>query len=93
MYVNENVLVCRSVRFYSQRDEHYFFEWIQSIRSIARYDGVGEELYLYCHNTLISDDDLRELLALFYRYKIEMKQLAIFLHEKNKDWFAGSPKG
>jgi hypothetical protein len=30
---------------------------------------------------------LRELLALFYRYKIEMSQFSVFLSEKNKKWF------
>lgn len=41
----------------------------------------------------IVDNDLRELLALFYRYKIDMKQLRVFLNEQNKEWFYGRPKG
>jgi hypothetical protein len=30
---------------------------------------------------------LREILALFYRYNIDMKQLEIFLSDENKSWF------
>ena len=39
------------------------------------------------------DQDLREILALFYRYKIDMKQLVVFLNNKNKMWFFDPPKG
>lgn len=90
----ENVkLVCKSVWFYSKIDEEKFFEWVQDIKSIARINGVGDELYLFLTSSDIADDDLREIIALFYRYKIDMKQLTIFLNAKNKEWFFGSPKG
>jgi hypothetical protein len=86
-------LICKSVWFYSNIDEDLFFEWIKKIPSIIRCDGRGDELYLYVNNAHISDDDLRELLALFYRYKIDMRQLQVFLQPNNKEWFYGSPKG
>ncbi len=86
-------LTCKRVIFYSQLDEEKFFEWLQSIKAIIRVDGVGDKLYLYCKNKTISDEDLREIIALFYRYKVDMKQLAIFLNNKNKTWFLGSPRG
>jgi len=35
---------------------------------------------------------MRELLALFYRYKIDMKQLQIFLNKNNKQWFQDNTK-
>ena len=48
---------------------------------------------LYLENTQISDDDLTELLALFYRYKIkDMKQLQLFLNESNYKWFYENKK-
>ena len=86
--MNKNiVLMCKSVWFYSTTDEDLFFEWIKRIPSIVKYDGKGDELYLYFTSNTINDDDLRELLALFYRYKIDMKQLSVFLNEENKEWF------
>ena len=86
-------LVCKSVLYYSQIDEDLFFEWIKNISAIKKISGKGDELYLYFTSKQISDDDLRELLALFYRYKIDMKQLKIFLIDKNRAWFYGHPKG
>ena len=89
----EIILVCKSVIFYCLKDEDAFFEWIKKIPSIVKFDGVHDELYLYIKSKKIPDNDLRDLLALFYRYKIDMKQLAMFLNEHNKDWFYGRPKG
>jgi len=80
-------LLCRSVWYYSRTDEDLFFEWISKIPSIIKFDGVGDELYLYFDTNKISDEDLRELLAIFFRYKINMKQLAVFLNKKNQAWF------
>ena len=91
--MEEIKLVCKLVYFYSQLDESMFFTWIQSIKAIIRFDGIKDELYLYCESSVISDEDLREILALFYRYKIDMKQLKIFLNRKNKKWFFDGPKG
>lgn len=65
----------------------FFFEWLKRVKSITDLEGVGDELYLCFKNAKISAEDLRELVALFYRYKIDMKQLKIFLNEKNKEWF------
>lgn len=85
---NYIILTCKSVWYYSSSDEDCFFEWIKKIPSIKKYSGKHEELFLYFESTTIIDDDLRELLALFYRYKIKnMKQLQIFLNDNNKTWF------
>lgn len=70
-----------------------FFTWIQNIKSIIRYDGIGDELYLYFESSVIPDQGLREIIGLFYRYKVDMKQLAVFLNKKNKTWFYDAPKG
>lgn len=89
----EIILLCKRVIYFSPTDEEFFFEWITSIKSIIKVDGIRDELYLHIKNRSISDKDLRELLALFYRYKVDMKQLKVFLNPKNKEWFYGSPKG
>lgn len=89
-----NYLICKSVWYHSQVDEDLFFEWITKIPSIIKFDGIHDELYLYIKNYTIPDDDLRELIALFYRYKVDnMNQLKIFLNDSNRDSFYGSPKG
>jgi hypothetical protein len=90
---NEMFIECKRVKFYSPHDEDAFFEWINKIKSVTKYDGKLDELYLYIKNKNISNKDLRELIALFYRYNIDMKQLRIFLTKKNKEWFFDPPKG
>jgi len=88
------ILVAKSVTYYCMIDEDMFFAWINRISSITHYNGQGDELYLYVKSKRISNRDLRTLLALFYRYQVEMTQLAIFLNNSNKDWFyEGKHKG
>lgn len=91
--MNEVILTCKAVKFHFELDEAAFFEWIKKIPSIIKYNGRGNELYLYFKNKNISDDDLRSVIGLFYRYKIDMKQLQIFLDDNNREWFEGKPKG
>jgi len=92
--MNERIsLICKSVQYYSLGDEDAFFEWIKNIPSIKKTDGTYDELYLFLSNNTIPDRDLREIIRLFYRYKIDMKQLAVFLNNENKEWFYCNPKG
>ena len=89
---NDIILIGNSISYYSRKDEDAFFEWIKKIDCIEDVGGAGTELYLYIVNIDLHDYDLRELLALFYRYKIEMKQLQIFLNKNNKHWFHDNKK-
>ena len=72
-------------QFYSEGDELSFFKWIDSINCIKEFKGIGDTMYLTINTKKPSDVCLRELLALFYRYNIEMSQLAMFLNDKNKE--------
>ena len=81
------ILTCKSVWYYSTKDEDAFFEWIKKIPYIEFCNGRLDELYLHCKEEVIEEDDLLELLALFYRYKVDMKQLNQFLNQSNKEWF------
>lgn len=85
-------LVCKKVKFYGLKDEDAFFEWIKRIECIKDMSAVRDELCLYIPE-VIADDDLRDILALFYRYKIDMKQLARFLNDTNRSWFYEGYKG
>lgn len=86
------LLICR-VRYFSAMDEDAFFEWLKKIPSIAECKGVYDELHLHIKSKKISNRDLRELIAIFYRYKIEMSQLKVFLNKSNRQWFYEEPKG
>jgi hypothetical protein len=80
------ILVCKKVIFYSQADESAFFHFVREIKSIKKFSGVGDEIHLDVSSRL-SNESLRALLSLFYRYKIEMGQLRHFEKSQNTEWF------
>jgi hypothetical protein len=88
MSSNKNYLIGKSVYFYSMNDEKMFFEWIKNIECIKKFEGAGDELYLDLVGQELNYNDIKDLIALFYRYQIDMKQLAPFLNEGNKQAFA-----
>lgn len=81
-------LICKRVIFYSQIDEDLFFEWIKRISAIVDIKGVVDEIHLYISDCNLDSTSLRELNALFKRYKINRKQLQVFLNDGNKHWLA-----
>jgi len=74
--------------FYSQLDEEMFFDALKKISAVKKIEGIGSDLLLSVPSRL-SDKALRELLGLFFRYEIDMRQLASFVTEKNRPWFRG----
>ena len=88
----KNILVCKGIKFYCRKDEDAFFEWLKKIDCIETISGAGRELYLEISSDNIHDNDLRDLVGLFYRYKVNMPQLARFLTNANKGWFYDNKK-
>jgi hypothetical protein len=79
-------LIATGIRYYSSGDEDAFFEWLRRIGCVGTLWGAGPELVI----PLIrrpSNSDLRELLALFRRYEVDMRQLARFAGGKDRAWF------
>ena len=87
MSENQNYLTCTDVFFYSMLDEDMFFAWIEKIACIEKFEGFRNKLYLDLVERNLDDNDIQELIALFYRYKIDMKQLGRFLNDQNKEAF------
>ncbi len=73
--------------YFSPGDERAFFEWAERIPCVSRLEGVGKELRLHVRRRRISRACLRELLGLFYRYGVSMRQLAQFEAPANRSWF------
>ena len=90
--MNNNILTCKRVTFHSPKDEDAFFGWIKKIDCIDEFTAAHDELYLHIACRDLHDHDLQELIALFYRYNIDMKQLAIFLNDRNRSWFHENKK-
>ncbi len=83
----ENILTCKAIMFYARKDEDALFEWIKRIECIDDVSAAGDELYLHVASVDLHDHDLRDLLGLFQRYNVDMKQLARLLTDENKHWF------
>jgi hypothetical protein len=86
------ILDCKRVMFYSPADEAAFFRFAESIKAIRRTEGVRDSIVLQVASR-ISHESLRDLIALFERYRIRrMSQLAQFLSPSNRSWFADPKK-
>lgn len=80
-------LEAKDVRFYSEGDEAAFFEWLDKIPCVSNYRGEGRVLLISVDRGRADEDSLRELLAIFFRYRIAMRQLSIFDSEAVAEWF------
>jgi len=79
-------LVATGVTYYHQNDENAFFEWLARIRCVDCFEGRGRDLVIHLSRPP-SDADLRELVAFFYRYGIDMRQLERFGTGDSRTWF------
>lgn len=85
-------LVAHSIPFLSPWDEGSFFQRLRRLRCVETFGGEGTELRMVVRSGSLSDANLRELLALFFRYGVEMTQLAAFETDGNRSWFRSSTK-
>jgi hypothetical protein len=75
------------VLFFTQRDESNFFSWLADIDCIGAVYGEGRSIIaeVALHPT---DEDLRNLIALFFRYRLDMSLLKMFATSENEHWFS-----
>lgn len=83
-------LIAKSVLFFSEHDEDAFFHWLEILACVAEYHGEGIDLLITLKDDSLDDESLRELLALFNRYDIDLSQLAKFETDANRHWFRDS---
>jgi len=88
----ESILTCKNVKFYSEKDKEAFFEWTRKIECVENISGSDKHVIIHLMGDAVHDFELRDLLALFYRYKVDMKQLKRFLTIDNKRWFFDNKK-
>lgn len=93
MKKNPIILECKRVKFFGPRDKDAFFEWIERIKFITRCVGERDSILLYPRSKRINNEDLRNLYGLFRRYKVDTKQLEVFVNSKNKDLLGWLKKG
>ncbi len=76
-----------SVVFYSRQDEASFFAWLQQLPCVVEVAGKGRILHIQVDRQRVDDEALTELLALFYRYQVDMRQLRVFEERRFARWF------
>ena len=81
------ILRCKRVGFYSEEDEMLFHEWLRRIRAVRKVDHDTDTTLVHVQSR-VSRRDLWELLGVFERYHIDMRQLAQFRTRTNEEWFA-----
>ena len=79
-------LAIRGPVYYSQRDEKAFYDWLRSITCVAEVGGRLRDVHITLKRRP-SDSDLWDLLALLFRYRMNMKSLAAFRTTRNAKWF------
>ena len=75
------------VEFYHLADERAFFEWLERIPCVASMRGYGRRGLVVRLKRRPGKDDLKQLIALCYRYRVDMRQLAKFETDANREWF------
>lgn len=83
----ELALAAKRVWYYSECDETAFFEWLDKLPCVKRYEGELDVLMIYVDEAKVDENSLRELLALFRRFSVEMKQLRVFDRDEFALWF------
>lgn len=90
--MNDSVtLILTPLNFYSAYDEDAMFEWLNKIKSVISYKGIGRELHVHIPSKTIPYLDLIELMGLFERYRYSLEQLKVFMNEDNKLLFEEMP--
>jgi len=74
-----------SIIFYSKLDEHVFADWLRAITGFVRMNLVGFVLEIEIALPA-GDDCVREIIALFHRYRIDMRQLAQLETASKSKW-------
>jgi hypothetical protein len=77
--------------YFSPGDEKAFFDWLEAIPTIKKVGGRGYDLHIKLKR-VPSDANLREPIALFHRYRMDMKPLAALKTSRNARWFCNPQK-
>ena len=85
-------LLIKEGYYYSQLDEDAFFHWLTSISGVVRVVGTPKGLEVTLRSKRLSEASLRDLLAIYFRYGLPMRELAVFESESNRHWFRSRDK-
>ena len=75
------------VVFYSQTDEGNFFNWLDGIPCVESRKGYLRTLKIFLSVEKVDEENIREILALYKRYRIDMRSLVVLDREEYAHWF------
>lgn len=81
------VLKATGIQYGSTHDEDAFFEWLAKIPAVTQFHGRVRTLYIHLDPAVVDDEVLRDLIALFHRYDVDLRQLRCFDTPDVGDWF------
>lgn len=73
-------------KYYSYLDEENFFKWIESNPAVTAVERQGGRLIISFKSARIAEQDLRDLIAVFARYQISMRDIKKFAAGEHKQW-------
>lgn len=79
------LLVARQVTYGSPNDERAFFEWLERIDGVESVKGIGEEVHIHIKAD-IDEYGLRDLVALFFRYNVDLTQIPKVISTQIHPW-------
>jgi hypothetical protein len=75
-----------SLRFYSRLDEDAFFSRLNQIPGVVSVEGFLRTINVSVDPSAVDDEGMRELISLFQRYGIDMRQLRELETEEFSPW-------
>lgn len=83
-------LIVEGPTYYSTGDETASYTWLLGIGSVRSVGGRLRDLHIELADDKLPDDDLRELIGILHRYRMDMRGLARFATRANSRWFRSS---
>lgn len=87
--MNRVFTISEPMPFYCEKDEDYFFQWLQSIPAVTSVTGSARGLQLTLEDP-IDKQSLYELAGIMTRYSIARKCLRTLCNASNEAWFKDS---
>jgi len=79
-------LEIESLRFYSRLDEDAFFARLSKTSGVVSVEGFLRMINVSVDPSAVDEDAMRELISLFQRYGIDMRQLRELETEEFSSW-------
>lgn len=79
-------------RFFSQKDEGRFFQALKENKAITNMEGAGVNLIVSLEMKKLSNGELKDFLAVLYRYQTPLAPLYFLADRKRFSWLNDSRK-